>query len=221
MDASDERLLTEKQDLRRKMSAAREALPPDARRDAVRAACDRVAALDELNALWSRSSDTPPVVAGYVAVPAKCELDPEPFLTWWRGKGGRVVLPRVARAAVPRLRFHEGAPDELRFGAYGLLEPDAAAPEVLPTDIDLILVPGLAFDGAGRRLGWGGGYYDELLRCLGEGTSLASAPMRHPRLVGIAYDFQVVESCPAGAADRGVDLVVTDRRVVRRPLEVS
>ena len=51
MDASDERLLTEKQDLRRKMSAAREALPPDARRDAVRAACDRVAALDELNAL--------------------------------------------------------------------------------------------------------------------------------------------------------------------------
>jgi 5-formyltetrahydrofolate cyclo-ligase len=221
MDASDERLLTEKQDLRRKMSAAREALPPDARRDAVRAACDRVAGLDELNALWSRPTGAAPVVAGYVAVPAKSELDPEPFLTWLRGKGGRVVLPRVARASVPRLRFHESAPDELRFGAYGLLEPDAAAPEVLPADIDLILVPGLAFDDKGRRLGWGGGYYDELLRCLDAEKPGAGTSLRRPCLVGIAYDFQVVESCPAGAADRGVDLVVTDRRVVRRPLEVS
>jgi len=213
MDPSDERLTSEKQNLRRQMSAAREALAPQSRREATRAACDRLAVLGEVETLWSLPDRGPPVVAGYMAVPAKAELDPEPFLAWVRAKGGRVVLPRVDRNASPRLRFHEVQTEELRFGAFGLLEPDAGSPEVPLAEIDLIVVPGLAFDEGGRRVGWGGGYYDELARCLSPASS-------RPCLAGLAYDFQIVDRCPAGAADRGVDVVVTDRRVLRHPLEV-
>ncbi len=92
-------------------------------------------------------------------------------------------------------------------GPYGLLEPLASAPEVGAEAIDVMILPGLAFDRQGRRLGYGGGYYDEAagrLRAAGRGF-----------LVGVAYDFQIVDDCPAGAADVGVDCVVTERRVVR------
>jgi 5-formyltetrahydrofolate cyclo-ligase len=68
-------------------------------------------------------------------------------------------------------------------------------------------VPGLAFDGRGNRLGFGGGYYDEWL---------AAAADRRPGLVvGLGYDFQVVDACPADERDARVDCVVTDARVIR------
>ena len=68
-------------------------------------------------------------------------------------------------------------------------------------------MPGLAFDPKGRRLGWGGGFYDELgaaLPCPGRTI-----------LVGVAHDFQVVPHCPAGSFDVAVDWVVTDKQVIR------
>jgi 5-formyltetrahydrofolate cyclo-ligase len=118
-----------------------------------------------------------------------------------------VVYPRVT-AGQPRLRFHWVAgPDDLQPGAYGILEPQEACPEVAAGDLDVILLPGLAFDPAGGRLGYGGGYYDEvggLVRR--EGRAL---------LVGVGYDFQVVDRCPAGEDDVGIDRVVTEARVVR------
>lgn len=110
----------------------------------------------------------------------------------------------------PRLRFHEVDPGDetaLAPGPYGLREPVPSALEIAVENIDVMLLPGLAFDRAGRRLGYGGGYYDEAagkLRAAGRGF-----------LVGVAYDFQLVDRCPAGEADVGVDCVVTDRQVVR------
>ena len=92
-------------------------------------------------------------------------------------------------------------------GPFGILEPDRGAPEVPLERIDLFLVPGLAFDGQGHRLGFGGGYYDEigaLLRAAGRGL-----------MIGLGFDFQLVESCPAGEGDVSLDCLVTDARVVR------
>jgi 5-formyltetrahydrofolate cyclo-ligase len=122
-----------------------------------------------------------------------------------------VALPRVS-ATPPRLRFHRAAADGsalLAAGRFGLVEPDAGSPEIPVERIDVMILPGLAFDRAGRRLGWGGGYYDEAagrLRASGRGF-----------LVGVAYDFQLVDRCPADPAggDVPVDCVVTDRQVVR------
>jgi 5-formyltetrahydrofolate cyclo-ligase len=112
-----------------------------------------------------------------------------------------VALPRVT-AMSPRLRFHSPT-GPLRPGRYGILEPDPDAPEVPAEEVDVFLVPGLAFDEAGGRLGFGGGYYDEL------GATVRGL------LVGIGFDFQLVERCPTGDGDVAIDCVVTDARVVR------
>ncbi len=84
----------------------------------------------------------------------------------------------------------------------------------------MVIVPGLAFDAEGRRLGFGGGYYDGAFGA-GAVDDSASVPRRRPSsrrraaLVGLCYDFQIVARCPASAEDVPVDLVVTDARVLR------
>jgi 5-formyltetrahydrofolate cyclo-ligase len=101
-------------------------------------------------------------------------------------------------------------PSELVFGIFGLLEPGPGCPEVAPHDIDVFMVPGLAFDARGGRVGYGGGYYDELMAYV---RSHPDGPSGF--FVGFGYDFQVSESCPTGEWDVPIDCVVTDTRVLR------
>jgi 5-formyltetrahydrofolate cyclo-ligase len=151
-------------------------------------------------------------VAGYVAV--RGEIDPAAALGAVVDGGGTIALPRVSREP-PGLRFHRVVPGSpLARGRFDLYEPEATAEEIDLEALDVMIVPGLAFDAAGRRLGFGGGYYDQLLG----GTNVGAKPaIRRPVLIGFAYDFQIVERCPAGVGDVPVDLVVTDARVLRRP----
>jgi 5-formyltetrahydrofolate cyclo-ligase len=190
-------LVEEKRALRRAMSDRRAALTAEERADRSRQAARRLADLPELAGART--------VAGFLAI--RAEIDPTEALAEVGRRGATVVYPRVT-AGEPRLRFHWVAgPDDLRPGAYGILEPQEACPEVAPRDLDVILLPGLAFDGAGRRLGYGGGYYDELGRLVRqEGQAL---------LLGVGYDFQVVDRCPADEDDVTIDGVVTDVRVMR------
>jgi 5-formyltetrahydrofolate cyclo-ligase len=193
-------LLEAKRALRLAMGERRKALPPQERARCSHQATARLLALPEL----ATFAHGPPVVAGFSALPA--EIDPALALAALRQRGVEVALPRVT-AASPRLRFHRAGADELRPGPFGILEPADSCPEVAAEQIDLFLVPGLAFDGAGRRLGFGGGYYDELapaVRAGGRGV-----------LIGLGFDFQVVERCPAGEGDARLDAVVTDARVLR------
>jgi 5-formyltetrahydrofolate cyclo-ligase len=198
-------LLEEKRALRHTMMARRQEVSPEERARLSAAMTARLEALPELVAAQVSGG----TVAGFVALPAKGEVDPGAMLAASHARGAKVALPRVS-AVPPRLRFHEVDPTDeaaLAPGPYGLREPAASAPEVDVEGIDVMLLPGLAFDRAGRRLGYGGGYYDEAagkLRAAGRGL-----------LVGLAYDFQLVERCPAGEGDVGVDCVVTDRQVVR------
>ncbi len=171
---------------------------------AERDACARAAVvrLLELPALTTASG----CVSGYVAI--RGELDPAGALDAARASGFVVALPRIESRWPPRLRFHRVADgDELRDGPHGLTEPLASCAEVPVGDIDVMLVPGLAFDAAGRRLGHGGGYYDDAGRRLREARPASV-------LVGFAYDFQIVDECPADARDVSVDLIVTERRVL-------
>lgn len=116
----------------------------------------------------------------------------------------RVVYPRVTG---PLLEFAVVTrPGEFAPGAFGILEPTGR--QLVPFDeIDLLVVPGVAFDLAGHRLGYGKGFYDRVLaRC-------------RPGLqrVGFAYEFQVVEQLPAADHDCRLTHLVTEQRMLRFP----
>lgn len=150
------------------------------------------------------------VVSGYVAI--RGELDPTVALEAARAAGFAVALPRIDTRWPPKLRFHlvAGAGD-LGDGPHGLTEPLPTRPEVALDGIDVMIVPGLAFDAAGRRLGHGGGYYDGAGRELGERRTTGR---KAALMVGVAYDFQVVDACPTDDHDVAVDVVVTESRVL-------
>ncbi len=119
--------------------------------------------------------------------------------------GKEVSYPLVARDNPRRLKFYRvSSVDELGPGSYDIREPKPrSGGEVEISGLDLVVVPGVAFDRAGARLGYGKGYYDMALKG-------AACPV-----VALAYDFQVLdEEIPAEAHDVPVGAVVTEKRIV-------
>ncbi len=149
------------------------------------------------------------VLMGYLAVPGEVRVDA--VLRAAEAAGIRVCVP--AAHGTPREYDPAWLPaDEgLRAAAWGIREP--ACPEWVAADtaIDVVLVPGVAFDAHGGRLGHGKGYYDGLLARLG-----ARARCR----IGVAFGFQLVEAVPCGPRDVRMDAVVVEARVYR-PAAVS
>lgn len=114
-------------------------------------------------------------------------------------QGKRLLYPKVAGTYMDFVSVDDLA--ELRPGCFGVLEPEGGA--VVPLlDIDLLVVPGVAFDLAGHRLGYGKGYYD---RILDDGPDLLET-------IGLAYDFQVVACLPVEGHDRPLAQLITERR---------
>ena len=92
---------------------------------------------------------------------------------------------------------------ELSPGAYNILEPKNKQNVADVDTIDLVLLPGIAFDKRGNRIGHGAGYYDRLLgNCL------------HAKRVGLAFDFQIVDAIPVEKHDVAVDKIVTEKRII-------
>lgn len=175
--------------LRREMKAARAAIQP-----AVAAAAAEQAARHLAAALAGRVGE----VAGYW--PLAGEIDPRPALLRLAAAGAGLSLPGAPEDGRP-LRFFRYRPgDALVAAAFGLSVPAAGAAEITP---DLVLTPLLAFDNAGRRLGYGGGYYDRTFAALAAGA-------RRPRFVGLAFAAQEVPAVPHGLHDRRLDGVVTE-----------
>jgi 5-formyltetrahydrofolate cyclo-ligase len=137
-------------------------------------------------------------VSGYFAT--RYEADPAPLMTALRAKGCRIALPRVIARGAP-LAFHLWKADAVPVrGAYGLLEPASNWPPALP---DVLLVPLLAFDSAGYRLGYGGGYYDRTLKALRAKKSVLA--------VGIAFAGQETPELPRHEGDERLDWIVTEK----------
>lgn len=135
--------------------------------------------------------------AGYW--PTGEEADIRPLMTALVERGHRVALPRVVGREAP-LRFLRWRPgDALEPGYGGIAAPPADCEEILP---GVVLVPLLAFDGAGRRLGYGGGFYDRTLAHLRR-----SGPLQ---AIGVAYAEQEMDSLPDGDHDERLDWIVTE-----------
>jgi 5-formyltetrahydrofolate cyclo-ligase len=191
-------LVEQKRALRLETGRERAALSEPVRRARSQEACARLLGLPELVDLDGRT------VAGYVALASKGELDPAPALDAMAIRGAQIAYPRVDAPDAP-LTFRRVARGALVAGRFGLLEPPASAPVIPAESLDLVVVPGVAFDGDGGRLGFGGGFYDRTF-----------GGARRAALIGLCFDLQVIARCPTGPGDVRVDAVVTESRVLRR-----
>ncbi len=130
------------------------------------------------------------------------ELDATPLLERLPGMRKRVALPVVSRNGVMSFyRYRPGA--ELLVNRLGILEPGAGAAFVHPLALDLLVMPLVAFDDRGMRLGMGAGYYDRYLARI--------PPRMRPLLVGLAHEVQrSPEPLPAATWDVPLDGVITE-----------
>lgn len=139
------------------------------------------------------------VVSGFW--PIKDEIDIRPLMSYLHGEGCRLALP-VVQGRGQRLSFRAWRPgDPLEAGVFGTLQPSAACETLEP---DALLVPLLACDAEGWRLGYGGGFYDRTLEDLRRRRKVTA--------VGVGFDLQLVPDVPHGADDQRLDWLLTDRR---------
>ena len=182
----------EKADLRRDAAARRDALPAQARK----AAAEAIAARPFPLAITPGT-----VVSGFM--PMKTEINPLPLMKTLAEAGAQLALPKIAGRGRPLVMraWTWGAP--LDTGQWGIREPKAEYPEVDP---DILLVPLLAFDRAGQRIGYGAGYYDMTIARL--------RSLKKVTAVGIAFAMQEVTAVPAMERDEPLDFVLTEREVI-------
>jgi 5-formyltetrahydrofolate cyclo-ligase len=152
---------------------------------------------DAANALLAARLSPGAVVTLYAAKGS--EVDTVRLDEFARALGLVVAYPRVS-AEARRLAFHAVTLDELAPGKFGLREPSADAPAVAVTDIAAFLVPGLAFDRTGGRLGWGRGHYDA--------TFAAASP--GALRVGLAYERQLIDHVTREAHDVALHIIITE-----------
>lgn len=181
--------------LRREILSRRDALSADAHAAAGAAIVARLALLPSF-----ATARTP-----LLTLPFRSEWDTLPLVRRALAAGKKVAVPRV-NAETRMLELHAIADParDVGPGHHGIPEPLPHCPEVDRGAVDWVLVPGVTFDRAGRRLGYGGGYYDRLLPLLA---------LHVPRIAG-AFDLQIVERVPAGPHDVTVHAIVTPTETI-------
>jgi 5-formyltetrahydrofolate cyclo-ligase len=181
-----------KADLRKTALARRDALPADARAAAAQVIAARP---------FPIPVPTGAIVSGFM--PLKTEINPLPLMRALADAGARLALPVVAGKGKPLIMRAFAFGEELASGVWGIREPKPEAPEVFP---DILLVPMLAFDRSGQRVGYGAGYYD---------MTIAALRARKPvTTVGIAYAEQEVAEVPSTPRDARLDLVLTEHEII-------
>jgi 5-formyltetrahydrofolate cyclo-ligase len=196
--------MTSRSDIRRSMRAGRRAVASRQRRAAGLALMHAATRLPMWR--WARR------VAIYR--PADGEIDTTPLAREARRHGKELYLPVVDGH---KLRFRRWQPRQgMARNRFGIPEPPRSAPECPTRWLDLVVMPLVAFDGAGNRLGMGGGFYDHTLA-----FRHRHPRWRHPRLVGAAFALQQVAALPTRPWDVPLDAVITERGVVRTQLRTK
>jgi 5-formyltetrahydrofolate cyclo-ligase len=180
-----------KETLRRQMRGIRRAIPPEERARRGRLITRSLRLLPQL-----RRAE---VVLAFSSFGS--EVPTEELLGSLKDAGVTLFLPFLDSGDMKVAEYRLG--DRLVETAYGPLEPFCHRPAE-PSRIGAVIVPGLAFDPRGGRLGYGGGHYDRFLPRLGAGATL----------IGVAFNEQVVPEVPMGENDVRLDLVVTDLEVI-------
>jgi 5-formyltetrahydrofolate cyclo-ligase len=181
-----------KAELRRAALARRDALPAAARMAAAQTIAERGLPIH---------LEPGAVVSGFS--PLKSEISPLPLLRRLADAGAQLALPVVVGRGQPLIMraWSFGAP--LNSGVWGIREPPADARQVFP---DILIVPLLAFDRTGHRIGYGAGYYDMTIARL--------RAMKPVVAIGIAFAAQEITAVPATPRDARLDLVLTEHGVI-------
>jgi 5-formyltetrahydrofolate cyclo-ligase len=184
-----------KVDLRRRALAARDALPGAERARLSLAVCARAAALVELEAAS--------ILMLYAAF--RSEVDTTALFSWALEAGKTVCAPRILGPRLMAAYLVADPASDLVPGTWGIPEPREGLEEIPPERMDAVVVPGSVFDAAGRRCGYGGGFYDTYLP-----RTRAGIPW-----VALAFEAQLVDELPCEAHDLACGVLVTEARTVR------
>jgi 5-formyltetrahydrofolate cyclo-ligase len=183
---------TVKAAVRREAIAKRDAIPPEERARAAEIIAGRAFPVPVTPGV---------VVSGFI--PLNNEIDVRPLLRKLAQTGANLALPVVVARSEPLIMraWEFGMP--LKAGGWGISEPPPHAPEVLP---DILLVPLLAFDRTGNRIGYGAGYFDKTINSLRAQKTVTA--------IGIAFAAQEIAQVPVTSRDARLDLVLTEREVL-------
>ncbi|MBA1155851.1 5-formyltetrahydrofolate cyclo-ligase [Microvirga mediterraneensis] len=181
-----------KERLRGEVFARRDALDKDFRHEAARRIAESALGFPDLK-------DVTPV-GGYW--PIRSEVDPRPLMEALIERGQDVALSQILH---PHLSWRQWQPgDVLVKGGFGVREPGPDAPEVFPK---ALLVPLVAFDRRGGRIGYGKGHFDR---------AIAALETQHPVLtIGLAYAVQEIDEVPVEPHDRRLDMIITEAELIR------
>jgi len=188
----------EKAKIRLHMMEMRNALPSAAAAYAGEQILKRILSLPE----FFVSSPETAVIGLYS--PIRSEVDLLSHAALLRARGLVTALPRVCGDTLVFGVTADGK--NLSPGVFGIMEPLPDAKEIPCQDFYVICVPGLAFDRAGARLGYGKGYYDRFLQPV--------PGVRRPVLIGVGYDFQLLASIPQDGYDQRLDYIITPSETV-------
>ena len=189
-----DRLLAQKASLRRQIRAALQKIPPAVRL----AASTPIRTRLKEQPFWQNAASI------LFFAPMPDEVDVWPLLEETLAGGKIAALPRYDSASNDySARRVQNLQTEIGTGQFGIREPKAGCSEIPLERLGLILVPGVAFDLRGGRLGRGRGFYDRLL------------PEIHGIKCGVAFDEQIVDAVPAGRLDVRMDFVLTPTRCVK------
>jgi 5-formyltetrahydrofolate cyclo-ligase len=180
-----------KRQLRKQCKTIRKDLADETRRQASEAICARLATWDVF-----RASN---IILTYM--PIGTEVDLRPLLADFPGK--RWLLPRILPGENGCMVFHAYDPQNLIVHSFGMAEPAPHLPQVAPTEIQLVLAPGLAFDRSGWRLGYGGGYFDRFLKDF-DGVS-----------AGVVFQTLLLDALPHGEYDIPIQWLVTENTLIK------
>lgn len=138
-------------------------------------------------------------VASYI--PVRGEISSVPFCLEVLSNGGRLMLPRICGEEM-KFYYVKDLVSDIEDGTLGLREPRLTCKIADPRSCDIVIVPAIAYNDEGIRLGQGGGYYDRLWKDLG-----GDSPDRKVIIAGICYDFQMISSIPVDENDMICDVV--------------
>jgi 5-formyltetrahydrofolate cyclo-ligase len=179
-------------ELRQRMRAVRRTLPDEARAERSARIWAQVFARPE----WHNAQTV------MLFVPMRTEVDTNPAAAALWAEGKRVAAPRMTEDGL-EIREWRATDEPVETGNMRVPEPPEHAPLILPTEIDLVIVPALVLDERGARIGYGAGLYDRLLPSLTRATR-----------IGVIFDFQFVSEVPETDGDERVHIVVSDKRLI-------